>query len=198
MALPPTPRVFVDACVFWSRTLRDWLGMLYTEVGYPLEVLWTEDIMAEVLHSLRRQHPPWDGRRISEVHDRLTEIFSHGRVNEYETAGYLGSDPMDAHVHGAAVACRADYLLTLNVRDFADADDVSYEVMHPDHFLVLVDDSVPGLVYAVALAMVRYWLERGKSPDLPRRLRECECPQFAERVRRHLQEIPLEMLRLDP
>jgi len=55
--------------------------MLYTipEVP-PFQVHWTEDVMAEVLHSLRKAHPDWDGRRLTGIRDRLAGTFEAGRV----------------------------------------------------------------------------------------------------------------------
>ena len=58
--------VFVDANVLYSRTLRDWLGLLYTLPEYPLfQVYWSEDVLAETLYNLRRSHPEWPGVRLS-------------------------------------------------------------------------------------------------------------------------------------
>ncbi len=49
--------VLVDANVWYSRTLRDWIGMLYTTPDAPpFLVHWTEDIMAELLYHLRKEH----------------------------------------------------------------------------------------------------------------------------------------------
>lgn len=51
--------IFVDSNVWYSRTLRDWLGMLYvTPEAPPFHVRWTEDVLAELLYHLRKQHPP--------------------------------------------------------------------------------------------------------------------------------------------
>lgn len=146
--------VFVDANVWFSRTLRDWLGMLYTtpEVA-PFEVKWTEDVLAEVLYHLRRRHPDWDGGRITGIRDRIARTFEVGRVDNFQLCDdYLGKDPFDAHVHAAALACQADLLLTTNAADFAwDDNESPYEVVSPDEFLVLVDDAAPELVAEVAL-----------------------------------------------
>ncbi|WP_046529471.1 PIN domain-containing protein [Cellulomonas sp. FA1] len=184
-----TTTVFVDANVWFSRTLRDWLGMLYTTPDDPPFVAcWTEDVLAELIYHLRRAHPRWDGARITRIRDLLADTFEAGRVDDFTIdAGYGGPDPSDAHVHAAAVACRADVLLTCNTRDFVWDDSASpYEVMHPDDFLVLVDDSCPSLVATVAAQMARYWYDRFGEADVPARLRSAQCPQFAERVRRHL------------
>ena len=184
--------VFVDANVWFSRTLRDWLGMLYTiPENPPFVAHWTEDVLAELIYHLRRTHPDWAGSRITTVRDRLSETFEAGRVVEFDIDGtYRGTDPRDAHVHAAAVACRADVLVTCNVGDFEwDENTSQYEVMDPDGFLVLVDESSPELVANVSAQMCEYWVRRSGEADLPQRLRAAGCSQFAARVADHLRRM---------
>lgn len=181
--------VFVDANVWYSRTRRDWLGMLYTVPhSPPFQVHWTEDVLAEVLHSLRKAHPDWEGGRLTGIRDKLAGTFEVGRVADFSVDGtYRGPDPHDAHIHAAAIACRAELLVTCNIADFQwDENESPYEVVHPDDFLILVDDTVPALVGDVAEEMHRYWFGRQGESNLPQQLRKAECPRFAERVRRHL------------
>lgn len=139
---------------------------------------------------MRKTYPTWSGNRISAIRDRIVETFETGRVTRFEiNQTYRGPDPRDAHVHAAAVACGADILLTANVVDFVwDKNSSRYEVMDPDSFLTLVDDANPNLVAEVAVRMCRYWVNRSEEADLPRRLRDAGCPQFADRVRKHLLE----------
>ena len=190
MPAPGTMVVFVDANVWYSRTLRDWVGRLYTlPETPPFEVRWTEDVMAEVLYSLRRKHPNWDGGRITRIRDLLQSTFEVGRVESFPMdERYQGKDPLDAHVHAAAVACGAGILLTCNVSDFVwDEDTAPYDVLHPDAFLTLLDDSAPELIRAATLSMNQYWFSKTGSANLPARLKKAGCPEFAERVRRHTQ-----------
>lgn len=184
--------VFVDANVWFSRTRRDWIGMLYTLPDEPpFQVYWTEDIMAELVHSLRKSNPAWDGGRITEIRDRLAGTFEVGRVAHFSVDGsYGGRDPHDAHVHAAATACGAHYPVTCNVNDFRwDRNESHYEVLHPDHFLVLVHDPNPELVAQCVRRMSDYWFKRQGWSDLPQQLRTAECPAFAERVRARLQRM---------
>lgn len=189
MQSPGGQVVFVDANVWFSRTLRDWIGMLYTSPdSAPFEVRWTEDVLAEVLYHLRRKHPDWDGGRITGIRDRIARTFEVGRVDDFHVGDdYMGKDAFDAHVHAAAVACRADILLTTNVADFVwDENESPYEVLTPDEFLLLVDDSAPELVAEAAVQMCTYWVKRTGEANLPKELKDAGCPNFAERVRRHL------------
>ncbi|MBO3089433.1 hypothetical protein [Cellulomonas dongxiuzhuiae] len=44
--------------MWFSRTLRDWLGMLYTvPESPPFVVHWTEDALAELIYHLRKKNP---------------------------------------------------------------------------------------------------------------------------------------------
>lgn len=182
--------VFVDANVWFSRTIRDWLGVLYvTPEAPPFVVHWTEDVLAELFHHLRKRHPEWSGARMVALRAQIAGTFEAGRVEDFlidET--YRGPDLGDAHVHAAAVACRADVLLTCDSSGFAwDENSSPYEVMTPDEFLLLVDDVNPGLVVAAALRMCDHWVARTGEADLAGHLRTAGCPQFAARVEAHLQ-----------
>lgn len=51
--------IFVDSNVWYLRTLRDWLGMLYVTPEAPrFHVQWTDDVLAELLYHLGKRHPP--------------------------------------------------------------------------------------------------------------------------------------------
>lgn len=174
-------RVFVDSNVLMSRTLTDWLCLLSLETATPpYRVYWSEDVLADVIHHTRKQHPEWDGARISVIRDRFVSVFEGGRVGDFVIDGsYAGSDPHDAHVHAAAVACDAAYLLTGNVRDFpGGGDHLAYEVIDPDSFFVLIDDGSPGLVRAVTRAQMTYWARRRPEANLPHHLERAGCPAF--------------------
>jgi hypothetical protein len=153
----------------------------------------TEDILAEVLYTLRRDNPKIHGGNIA----RLRELFEANldeTITSFEVDdSFPGSDEHDAHVHCAAVAGRSDVLLTCDNGWHRLEEDVidslPYEIHHPDTFFVLADDSSPRTVQAVTLAQARYWYGKNGEVDLPARLRSAGCPQFADRVRSHLQAI---------
>ena len=180
----PIPVVFVDANVWFNRTLRDWVGVTYIQGDQPaFEERWSEDVLAELVHHLRKVHPDWEGGRIAAIREHIEQTFENGRVRDFTTATYTGSDAGDAHVHGAAEACGATILLTSNVGDFPQAP---YDTLTPDEFFTLLDDAAPDVVAAATFQMVEYWMRTTKSADLPAMLRKAECHEFAARVRRHL------------
>jgi len=52
-------RVLLDANVLVSRTLRDWVLLLQARAGGMFATCWTEDILAETIHAVRRRNPTW-------------------------------------------------------------------------------------------------------------------------------------------
>lgn len=171
--------------------MRDWIFLLKLEAGVGMfTIAATEDILAEALYHLRRRYPKADGGMIASLHDRLVENIDQ-RVEQYAIDdSYLGSDPNDAHVHAAAVACRADIVLTCD-RGFAELrpdqlDQLPYEVQHPDDFFILVDDSSPDIVERVVIKQATYHCKREGEANLPEHLSAAGCPKFAVRVRAHL------------
>lgn len=184
----------MDANVLFSRTLRDWLSLLYLNNDTLFSVFWTEDILAETIYRTRRKHPDWSGRLITQIHDRIRGTFEGGRVDDFASDGsYKGNDPNDQHVHDAAIACRTHILLTSDGGFDGPSvalDDLPYEVYEPDDFFVLVDDSAPEVVSAATAEQLNYWFNRSGDVDLPLYLRKAGCPLFADRVRDHLQRLP--------
>lgn len=151
------PRVVLDACVLLPQTLSDLLLTLAeAEIYYPL---WTEDLLGEVERNLAGSRFGLDARRAGCRIDAMRRAFPFA---EAECHGYrsfisaMTNDPKDRHVVAAAVAARADLIVTANLRDFpADSlEPFGIEVAHPDDFLCallsldhsLVQESVDRLV----------------------------------------------------
>lgn len=177
-------RVFVDSNVLYSRTLRDWLALLSLAGNTPrFTVFWSEDVMAEVMYHLRRNHPAWDGGKVTRVRDLIEATFEGGRVGDYPMdKSFHGRDPHNAHVHAAAVACRAEYLLTCNGVDFPD-NSTPYETISPDALFTQIARSSPDHVQTVTHRQINYWVTTRGEALLPQSLEASGCPEFAEHVR---------------
>ena len=105
--------------------------MLATEAeGDLYTVLWTDDILTECTYHLRKANPRWEGGKISRIRELIEEVFPDGRVRDFVVEGGA-LDEGDQHVHAAAVAGRADFVLTMNVKDFPGGDECPYEVYTP-------------------------------------------------------------------
>ncbi|WP_328407216.1 PIN domain-containing protein [Nocardia sp. NBC_00403] len=189
-------RVLVDANILYSRTLRDWLSLLYLRGGHGMfEVLWTEDVMAEVVYHKRKDNPFLSDKQVGGIRRKIEETFGDGAlIRGYhvdETLVYR--DPGDAHIHAAAVHAGADIVLTANDKDFNNLDELPYEIYTADDFFELVDDSRPELVQIAMREQLVYWVRRdGKS--LPEALKSAGAPEFGERIRRYLQNVDVARL----
>lgn len=182
--------VLVDANVLRSRTLRDWLFLLREHSdGSLFTVHATEDIVAEVVYTMRRDKPDLPGRVTKQLHDLIMRCLDDV-VSDYTVDGsFEGADENDAHVHAAALACEAGLLLTADkgftaVPEHVD-DTLPYEVHTPDSFFTLVDDSAPLAVRTVTERQAAFWSGRQDGRPLVDALRDADCPRFAARVALH-------------
>lgn len=183
-------RIFVDSNVLASRTLRDWLFQLRNETDTMFQVHTTFDVLVETVRVFRRRNPTADGRRSRELFDLLMANVDEVLGDFAGDVAFDGPDGDDLHIHAAAVACRADKLLTLNISHFPVSDTVPYEVYPPDDFFLLVDASAPFAVMRVTRQQNAYWEGRrsaGQSvKPLETALVAAGCPEFAARVNAHL------------
>lgn len=182
-------RVFVDANVLFSRTLRDWLFLLRLESqGSLFQIHTTWDVITESGARLRDKHPEADGRLVSRLIEKSQKIFDEilsdypgGKVSDIE-------DREDWHVHYAANACRAQILLTEDTG--FTSEDTFYEAYSCDEFFMEINTSSPKTVQNVTENQAVYWgRKNGKS--LPTALIEAGCPRFAQEVQAHIRRLAL-------
>ena len=182
-------RVFVDANVLYSRTLRDWLFLLRRETEGMFQIHTTEDVLAETAYRLRRSNPTMAGGVIRDLREKITSSIDE-LVGDYDaTIEYSGDDPNDLHVHAAAIASEAHILLTAD-QGFDGSDDDPYEVFTCDDFFILVDDSASWMVERVTANQNAYWSQKeGGRKSLSQALKDSGCPKFALRVEGHLRTL---------
>lgn len=188
-----TQRVFVDADVLVSRTLRDWVCLLRQKTVSTFQLHSTEDVLAEALSKVRDRNPRFEGGVIAQMADGIRGVLDEMVRDFPSDTPYPGTDEGDYHVHAAAVASGADILLTCDtgLLEMDGADDFAYEAYHPDDFFVLVDDSDEEAVKAVIREQLPYWTKRRNDGDagLVEALIAAGCPNFAARVDSHLKTL---------
>jgi len=101
------------------------------------EPRWTDEILAEVTRTLigRFAKTPEKARYREAA---MREFFPDAMVENYEhLITEMKNHPKDRHVLAAAVACRADYVVTFNLKDFVPAlsDAHTTAVIGPSTFL---------------------------------------------------------------
>ncbi|WP_408911526.1 PIN domain-containing protein [Corynebacterium gottingense] len=181
-------RVFVDANVLASRTILDWLFALQCLSGDMFVFHTSQDVLAEAVRVLRRKCPTAPGKL---VNDRVTKVRAVMEEIVRDFPGDIAFDGLDRddyHVHAAAVASRADIVLTDNSeRDITTSPHLQhYEILNADDFLMLVHDSAPHLVLKCTKQQLDYWQTQKNFRGLDKALKQAGCPNFANAVREAL------------
>ena len=105
-------RVLLDTCVLYPPILRDFLLALAARGLF--QPLWSDGIAAEWLHLAAR-----DGAvDVPALLERMAARWPSGKVASGDPAVLDLPDHGDRHVVAAAIAGRADLILTANLRDF--------------------------------------------------------------------------------
>lgn len=182
-------RVFVDANVLYSRTLRDWLFMLRLETGggvFQLHTTW--DVINETGARLRDKHPKAPGNLIANLMNKCQKHFDE-ILQDFPGGPVAGiADEGDWHVHHAAEASRADILLTEDTG--FESDESNYEAYNCDDFFVEIYSSAPDAVKRVIEQQARYWAAR-EGKQLPDALRAAQCTKFADVSLEHIKQMAL-------
>jgi hypothetical protein len=155
-----------------SRTLRDWFFQLrLNSQGDLFTVATSEEAIVEVQSRLRKENPGLSGQVVSRFRNQVTDF-----CDEFASDILITSDK-------GFLTCREVLQESYN-----------YEILHPDEFLVLVDDNWPSLVRRVTDLQSIYWAEKelhsgAKSRKLATMLSDAKCPAFAARVQQHLKAL---------
>lgn len=175
-------KVLIDACVLYPTVLREIVLGLAARGGF--EPLWSDRILEEWARAAARLSAG-------------DEIVARGEIAALR-ARFPGSvvpadpavearlwlpDADDVHVLAAAVAGRADVLLTLNIRDFPlkALDPLGIFRRHPDEFLLDALNADPAGLRAV-VDEVHGTAERLSGESLPLRalLKRAKLPRLGK------------------
>jgi predicted nucleic acid-binding protein len=189
-------KVFIDANVLYSRTLRDWMFLLRasSDLGF-MTLATSEDAIVEAQGSFRKNNPTAPGWQIAKIRETTIDSIDELVVDYTVLSDPITSDHLDNHIIAAAEAWNANYLITSdkgfetlsNVPELLDA--FEFEVYKPDDFFMLVADSAPELVRGVAVQQQKYWSSKRTSKSLVHALQEANCPQFAQRIDRQFRDL---------
>jgi predicted nucleic acid-binding protein len=148
----------LDADVLHPWILCD-LMLRLTDRGL-FRAAWSERILDETIDSIHRSRPDLTEEQLRHRYDAMTEQFPEAMIDRpepFETSVPGEVDPGDRHVVAAALAARANVIVTQNVPDFApDAvARIGILVQHPDEFLVHQWWLDPTVVFAELEDMAR-------------------------------------------
>lgn len=178
----------LDACVLHPWALCQ-LQLLIAEHGL-FRPVWSGQILEETKRSILRVHPEIEEERISKRIAAMRFAFEDAEVSEAQICARLPAVPEsvpdhDRHVVAAALAGRADVIVTANLRHFAAPHlaELGILVEGPDDFLIdqwyLSAPAVADALVAMALQTKRPSL----SPDGVLALLERSVPSFVAIVR---------------
>ncbi len=127
--------VVIDACALFPLTLRD--TVLRAAEKELFRIHWSSEILDEVEGNLVSS-----GRTVADKARNLihimSEAFPEALVEGYEDLiPVMGNSEEDRHVLAAAVRCKAQSIITMNLRHFPPDSLAKYDVeaQHPDGFL---------------------------------------------------------------
>lgn len=181
------PIVFVDADVLYSATLRGWLinfatgGQSGESPGF--ELVLTEAVIAEAVARWHDDHPRARGGVITRMAEVLREVSTIVRDFDADIA-FPGKDEGDIHVHAAAVASGAGYLVTRDngFLDLAEEikDTLPYEIYPPDDFMILAAKQSARRMREVTRSTMRHYATKDAgSPQMVTKLITAGAPKFA-------------------
>ena len=140
--------VVLDACVLFAAAPRD----LLLELGAigAFQPKWTEDIHAEWMRGLRRARPDIPPERLEALRRAID-----GSVPDCLVRGHLPlvsklalPDASDRHVLAAAIRCKADLVVTFNLKHFPTRSlaDHGVRAVTPARLAVSVFERAPAAV----------------------------------------------------
>jgi predicted nucleic acid-binding protein len=130
-------RAVLDANVLYAYFLRDLLLSLFAEGLY--EAKWTDRINAEWVEHLLENDPNTSPDILKRTLQLMNAINPSPLVTDYEEliATLQLPDPNDRHVLAAAIASRANKIVTWNLKDFPDGivNGFGIAAQNPDDFI---------------------------------------------------------------
>lgn len=137
-----TISALLDACVLYPARLRDLL--LSLAAAELFEPKWSEIIQEEWIASLLANRADLTRAQLQAAHDAMNQAFPDASVRGFEPLipALDLPDIDDRHVLAAAIQARADFVVTINLKDFPAPALIPHglEAIHPDHFIDLLFD----------------------------------------------------------
>lgn len=179
----------LDACVMVPVTVCDTLLRLAEQQMF--RPIWSQRILQEASHAIRRVHPDFPGSAIERRVAYMNDAFPGAMVGDFADieAGLELPDPDDRHVLAAALRAHADAIVTANLRDFPapTMERFDVEVISPDDFLLSQLDMRSAVVVDVLTAQAATTRNPERSlEDVLAALARAGAPAFVDEVRARL------------
>jgi predicted nucleic acid-binding protein len=129
---------FLDANVLYPAPIRDIL--LFTADQDLYRVKWSDEVNDEWSRNLLKNRKDLTRESVKRTIDNMNLAFEDANVKNYKRLipTLQLPDSGDAHVLAAAIKCRADVIVTCNLKHFPNKILAQYnmEAVHPDEFLI--------------------------------------------------------------
>jgi predicted nucleic acid-binding protein len=173
--------VLLDSCVLYPYELRDLLLEIAHEHLY--RVHWSPQILEDTVRNLLA-----DARSTPEKASRfcaaMERAFPEALVEPPPgLADQLGCDPGDRHVLAAAIAAKAEVIVTLNVRHFPTEvlEPLGIEAVTPDQFLCNLLDLDPGAMHGCLETIAARQRNPARTAQALLQILSRQAPTFASR-----------------
>lgn len=155
--------VIYDACVLYPSTLRSLL--MYLALSGLFQARWTERIHQEWMNNLLRNRPDLTWEKLARTRDEMNNAVRGALVTGYQNleSSLALPDSDDRHVLAAAIAARAEVIVTENLADFplTALSPYKIEAQRPDDFI----ESLLSLnKHAVVIATYKHWHSLANPP----------------------------------
>ena len=175
--------VVLDSDVIFPLPLRDTLLRAAEKELY--RVYWSEQILEDAIRNLINKGRMTEQRAVR-LQESLKRYFREAMVEvPQELIERMTNDPGDRHVAAAAVAAKAQVIVTFNLRHFPQESLSPWDVQvqHPDFFLTRLYERFPETLIEIILQQS----EDLKNPpmsvaELLGKLSE-QVPEFVSRIR---------------
>ncbi len=152
--------VVYDANVLYPNVLRDLL--IRIAQADLVQAKWSDQILDETFKALRAKMPDVDESKWSNVRRLMNGAIRDGLVVGYESLIDVVQDLPDLgdrHVVAAAIKCKAQVIVTSNLRDFPPEALQTWDVeaKHPDAFVMDQINLNHSAVYAAVQQIADAW-----------------------------------------
>lgn len=173
-------RVLLDACVLYPTVSREILfGLAAT--GW-MELAWSARILEEWRRAVIRNLPEQAEQVAMEIATAQARFPDAGVTPDAGAADMLRlPDPDDTHVLAAALAARADAIVTFNLRDFPGRSLAQHGMMvrHPDAVLLEAFHADPALMRDIVTRVLAP-LTPTPDTDMRRLLKKARLPRLGK------------------
>lgn len=159
--------VIYDANVLVPAVLRDLL--LRIARADLVRAHFSAEILDEMARALRRLDPKHPAEKLERLRQLMTRSTPDCVVADYDNFRHIIAlpDPDDVHVVAAALRCRAQAIITYNVRDFprAQLEPFSIDVLDPDDFIADLVDLAPVRIWQILEEQAAPLRKPPRTPD---------------------------------